>query len=73
MCSHCQRESYFDVAAGIPLETISTSTCVKCGKNGAVITLDVEPPTNTPVLNGVPKFIERAARDIDCVGLDKAD
>jgi hypothetical protein len=45
-CSYCQHDSYFDASIGILLESISTSTCARCGRSGAVITLNVEPLTD---------------------------
>lgn len=53
-CSHCQRESYFDASASIPLEAISGSTCTRCGKTGAVITLNVDLPVDAVLQDRVP-------------------
>jgi hypothetical protein len=48
-CSHCQRDTYFSVSVGIRLEAISTSTCTRCGRSGAVIMLNVAAPEGAVV------------------------
>lgn len=53
MCSHCQRETYFD--ASVALESISNSTCARCGDTGAVITLNIEPPNDAVIQKRVPR------------------
>jgi hypothetical protein len=55
MCSHCQRETYFD--ASVPLESISNSTCAQCGDTGAVITLNIEPPEDAVIQKRVPRVV----------------
>ncbi len=55
MCSHCQRETYFD--ASVPLESISNSTCARCGNTGAVITLSIEPPRDATIQKRVPRAV----------------
>jgi hypothetical protein len=55
-CAHCQSETYFDPAAGIRIEAIATSTCSKCGHTGVVITLNIEPPSDVPILDHIPRY-----------------
>jgi hypothetical protein len=53
-CGHCQRETYFDAAVGIQLEAISRRTCESCGRSGAVITLNIEPPDDAVIQDRLP-------------------
>lgn len=54
-CSHCQRETYFDAAFAVRLEAISTSSCVRCGRSGALITLNIELPKGAVALDRLPR------------------
>ena len=63
MCSHCQRETYFDTT--VALETISNSACAQCGNTGAVITLNIEAPRDAVIQDRVP----RVARETREAGL----
>jgi len=58
MCSHCQRETYFDTT--VALETISNSTCAQCGNTGAVITLNIEAPRDAVIQDRVPRAAHAA-------------
>jgi hypothetical protein len=58
LCSHCQRETYF--AASVALESISGSTCTRCGNSGAVITLNVEPPGDAVIQDRIPRVARLA-------------
>ena len=57
-CSYCRRDTYFNAAVEIRLEAISGSTCAKCGRSGAAITLDIEPPDDAVIQDRVPR-VER--------------
>jgi DNA-directed RNA polymerase subunit RPC12/RpoP len=52
-CSHCEREIYFDPRVGLSFDALSALSCPECGQSGAVLTLDVEVPPDTPILERV--------------------
>jgi hypothetical protein len=64
-CSHCQRESYFDASAAIPLEAISNSTCTRCGKSGAVIMLNVDVPEDVELQDRIPRAGRQPHQEIN--------
>jgi hypothetical protein len=47
-CSHCLRETYFSATVNA-LAELSTKPCERCGKTGAVITLNVDAPNDADV------------------------
>ena len=55
MCSHCQRAIYFDPHIGLSLDALSALECPECGQSGAVLTLNIETPTDAPILDRLPR------------------
>lgn len=52
-CSHCGHESYHDSSSG-PLGQkvikLTNERCSSCGRTGALITLNVQPPANVRIV-----------------------
>jgi hypothetical protein len=53
MCSHCQREIYFGPNA-VSIEALSALHCPACGHTGAVLTLNIEAPSDVAILDRLP-------------------
>jgi hypothetical protein len=54
-CSNCQREIYFDPSVGVSFDALSAIPCSACGHSGAVLTLDIEAPTDATVFDQLPR------------------
>jgi hypothetical protein len=53
-CSHCRRELFFDSRVVLSLDSLSSLACSECGENGAVLTLSVDAPPGTELLDALP-------------------
>ena len=67
-CSHCQREIYFDPCVGVSFDALSAIPCSACGQSGAVLTLDIDAPTDATVFDQLPR---RDDSTPDAIGLTR--
>ena len=51
-CSHCQRAIYFDQY--VSRAALSSLECRDCGRNVAVLALDIDVPPDTTILHHIP-------------------
>jgi DNA-directed RNA polymerase subunit RPC12/RpoP len=63
MCSHCGQTVYFNKY--MSLGELTTLECYECGRNHAVLALDVDAPPDMPVLNQIPLQWSAHARSGD--------